>query len=141
MRAIYMLVIMLFLHSYADYHLQGILASMKQKGWWESQIPNLSSTRYIADYKAALIAHSFEWAFAVTLPALYQIVNANTGLTWPDIRTGSIYICLLVAGTFLHGIVDNMKANDHSINLISDQVFHIVQVVVTWLLWLLIVGW
>ena len=36
---IFMLLLMIFLHIVDDYYLQGILASMKQRGWWEKNAP------------------------------------------------------------------------------------------------------
>ena len=32
------LVFMVFLHCFYDFHLQGILASMKQRDWWQLQM-------------------------------------------------------------------------------------------------------
>ena len=61
--------IMLFLHILADYNLQGILASMKQKEWWiNTYNVNINKTKYRYDYKAALLVHSFIWSFIVCLP-------------------------------------------------------------------------
>ena len=45
---ILVLFLMLFLHVVDDYYLQGILASMKQKSWWQKNAPdNLYNLFYI----------------------------------------------------------------------------------------------
>ena len=41
-------------------------------------------------------------------------------------------IISIVINTIIHALVDNEKANKFRINLIQDQLIHIVQVVVTW---------
>lgn len=142
MRAVFILVIMLFLHAFADYHLQGILASMKRKKWWEQHIKSdYDREMYSNDYKAALITHAFEWAFIVTLPCLGSIYYACVDLSWPNARKGAVYILLLIASTFIHCLVDDLKCNDRKINLIEDQYLHVAQIVVLWLTWTIYIGW
>ena len=55
-----LLICMMFCHIINDYKLQGILASMKQKSWWEE---NGNDPLYKHDYIMALFEHSFSWAF------------------------------------------------------------------------------
>lgn len=115
------LFLMIFAHIFDDYYKQGILASMKQKSWWQA---NASDAMYRFDYVAALLAHSFSWAFMIMLPIVfaYQFGIAT-----------NVYCIALFANMFIHAIVDDLKANKKKINLIIDQSIHILQIVVTWL--------
>ena len=136
--AILILIEMLFLHCFADYHLQGILASMKQKEWWIKQAPNQSEfgrSMYKNDYKAALVVHSFEWSFVVLCPTLYY---ATMKLS---IYAIVLYLALLVVNTFFHCMVDDSKANKKMLNLVEDQILHLGQILFSWLLWTIIIGW
>ena len=140
MRSIFILAIMFFLHVFADYHLQGILATLKQRDKWPQTLPE-NTFIWKNDYKAALAAHAFEWSFVVTLPCLASIFHVCSDFSWPNIRIGTVYIAWLVLNAILHYIIDDLKANDKSINLITDQLAHVVQVFITWLLWTSWIGW
>lgn len=122
---IFILLAMIFLHIIDDYKLQGILASMKQKKWWEEQKEYKSLYKY--DYVPALIEHSFSWTFMIMLPIAFAL-NFNIG--WWAIA----YIVNMV----IHAFVDDLKANRFKINLVTDQTIHIVQIVVTWLIFVYI---
>lgn len=114
---------MIFAHIVDDYYLQGILASLKQKTWWENQKNYKSMYKY--DYIVALIMHAFSWSFMISLPILYF------GFTeWIAVA--------IILNTIIHGIVDDLKANKHKINLIVDQSIHIAQIIITWILLVLI---
>lgn len=116
---LFILFVMIFAHIVDDYYLQGILASLKQKTWWENQKSYKPMYKY--DYIIALIMHAFSWSFMVSLPILYL------GFTkWIAVA--------IILNTIIHGIVDDLKANKHKINLIMDQSIHIVQIVITWVL-------
>lgn len=116
---LFILFVMIFAHIVDDYYLQRILASLKQKSWWEKQENYKPLYKY--DYIVALIMHAFSWSFMISLPILYF------GFTkW-------IMVAILL-NTIIHGIVDDLKANKGKINLIIDQSIHIVQVVITWIL-------
>ena len=124
---ILVLMLMLFCHIVDDYYLQGILASMKQKSWWkESALEGL----YKYDYIVALMMHSFSWAFMIYLPITI----------WCLILGGTWCPQVIIANMIIHSIVDNEKANKRSINLIQDQLIHIIQIFVTWLGWLVYGG-
>ena len=111
---------MLFCHIVDDYYSQGILASMKQKSWWEKNAPD---DMYRNDYKMALFMHSFSWSFMIMLPLTVYIFLISED--WHPV----VYIVNLI----IHFIVDDLKANKKQINLIQDQCVHIVQIVFTWL--------
>ena len=121
---ILVLLTMLFLHIVDDYYLQGILAKLKQKSWWEENAPN---KLYKHDYIIALIEHAFSWTFMIMLP--FTIMYVTEIKEFPYYA----YIGLFVFNTFTHSAIDNLKANDKIINLTEDQLFHILQIVITWL--------
>lgn len=105
----------LFAHVIADYTLQGIgiIASMKQKKWWEENYPQ---KLYKNDYKAALACHSFMWSFVVHIPLIL-------------FRYESIIIVSIFIHTIIHYIIDDLKANKYELNLIQDQILHLVQLI------------
>ena len=118
---LFVLFVMIFCHIVDDYYLQGILASMKQRQWWKENAPN---KMYERDYIVALIAHAFSWSFMISIPLLFICKNY-------------LVICfLIIFNTVLHAYVDNEKANKHTINLVKDQVCHVVQILGSW--WLCI---
>ena len=120
---LFILFVMIFAHIVDDYYLQGILASLKQKTWWENQKSYKPIYKY--DYIVALIMHAFSWSFMISLPILYL------GFTkW--------IVFSIILNTIIHGIVDDLKANKGKINLIVDQSIHIVQIIITWILFVAI---
>lgn len=119
---LFLLFCMLFCHIVDDYYLQGWLASAKQKSWWEKNAPD---DLYKNDYKMALFMHSFSWSFMIMLPlTMYTIIM---GGTW--------YFALYIANLIIHFYIDDLKANKKKINLIQDQCVHMIQIVLTWLLY------
>lgn len=130
---ILILMVMLFLHIIADYNLQGVLAKMKQKKYWEENFPD-DFGLYKNDYIIALIEHSFCWAFIVMLPILVRLwVSGN--FDNPNIYI--VYITFLIVNTLFHAWTDHMKANVGNCSLMTDQIIHITQIIITWcLLWI-----
>lgn len=120
---IFILLAMIFLHIIDDYKLQGILASMKQKKWWEEQREYKKLYKY--DYIPALIEHSFSWTFMIMLP-IAVMLHFNIG--W--------WAIAYIVNMMVHAFVDNLKANKFKINLVTDQTIHIVQIVITWLIFI-----
>lgn len=92
----------------------GVLASMKQKGWWEKNAPD---EKYKNDYWMALFMHSFSWAFMIMLPLII---------------TGNFILWVFMLNIAVHFITDNLKANEKKINLIQDQLIHIFQILATY---------
>ena len=111
------LLAMLFLHVVDDFYLQGVLAKMKRKAWWTKQGDN-DKNRY--DYIAALIAHAFSWTFCIMLPI------AITSYT-----LSGLFYAVFAVNVIIHAVIDNAKANEKRINLVSDQLIHVGQVVGT----------
>ncbi len=119
-----LLITMLFFHIADDYYLQGILATFKQKEWWEKNCPN---KLYKHDYIIALIEHSFSWSFAIHIPLLIYAMNFNE-YTFPF----WVVIISVAINTTCHALIDNAKANRKTINLLVDQILHFLQILVTW---------
>lgn len=129
------LFIMLFLHLIDDFHLQGLLASFKQRDWWIKQIKDmtlkyegkLDTTDFDKKYKLygkdwiiSLILHGFSWTFMVCLP--YFITK---DLNW-------IFFLGFFSNMVIHCLVDDLKANEKIINLTADQIIHIIQIIFLW---------
>lgn len=120
MKYFIILIAMIFCHIVDDYYLQGWLASAKQRSWWEKNSPD---DLYKHDYLMALFMHSFSWTFMIMLvPTLYVLICG-----------GEYYPLIFVLNIIIHMITDNMKANKKKINLIQDQLIHLAQIVVTFL--------
>ena len=133
MYKILLLFAMIFLHIVDDYYLQGWLASAKQKSYWEQNAPD---KLYKHDYIMALFMHSFSWAFMIMLvPTIYALTVAVS------INAVTIMIAIFfVVNLCLHMYTDDQKANKKKINLIQDQLVHLVQVVGTWAYFVVIIG-
>ena len=117
---LFILFTMTFCHIVDDYYLQGILAKLKQKSWWKENAPQ---KMYEKDYLIALFIHGFSWSFMVHLPlTVYCLVTDFK----PYVVIGISCICHTIA----HAVVDNLKANHKSINLIQDQLMHFGQIAV-----------
>ena len=110
---------MIFCHIVDDYGLQGILASMKQKSWWQKQEQYTDKYKY--DYIVALIMHSFSWAFMIMLPIVFI----------SGFKIGVPFIIAFIVNTVVHGVVDDLKANKMKINLVQDQAIHVAQIIIT----------
>ena len=67
--ALFLLATMFFMHVVADFNLQGIIASMKQKTWWQKQ-EGYDEEDNGNDYKFPLFWHSLQWSFCIMLPLL-----------------------------------------------------------------------
>lgn len=125
---IILLLTMLFMHIVDDYYLQGILASMKRKDWWlESRSYN---HLYKNDYKIALIEHAYSWTFVVNIPAIIFLLMLKEIGIW--------YYVLFILNIIIHALTDDLKANKKTINLVTDQLIHIFQIVATWLIVVLV---
>lgn len=113
---IFVLWLMIFMHIIGDWILQiDKMADLKQKKTWEKY-----GARYKYDYIVVLILHSLCWSFCIIAPLL--IIQRNTILL-------SVWI---IINTYIHSIIDNEKANKFSINLLADQLLHLIQIIVTW---------
>lgn len=113
------LLFMIFAHIVDDYYLQGWLASAKQKQY----LVNLPSytDKYKFDFLAALLMHAFSWTFMIMLPA--AVLN--------KFDVSALFYLAFFANMCIHAITDHLKANIKAINLVQDQLIHIIQIVIT----------
>ncbi len=116
--------LMIFLHIVDDFYLQGKLSELKQKLWWR-QHPQYKEL-YRNDHIPALIAHAFSWSFMILLPYAVMIFICRLGISGV-----LVYTILLLADTAVHAYIDHVKANLLRINLVTDQLLHLGQIVVT----------
>ena len=137
----------ILLHLFADYTLQGWLASGKQKVWWDDQINkmldmykaahhdftvteynktrienehNRLKRKYGSDWAMAMFEHSLYW----TLVTFAPIIFFNRVNDW-------VVLGLVVFNTIFHCVVDDLKANKFAICLVDDQIAHFIQIVFT----------
>ena len=117
------LVSMMFCHIIDDYKLQGWLATGKQRSWWKSNAPE---KLYKYDYIMALVEHAFSWTFMIHVPIfIYSYMTSS----WSSFV---VYIVLFIFNWAVHAITDHAKANLLLINLVIDQTIHIIQILLTW---------
>lgn len=128
MKFVLVLLPMIFMHIVDDYYLQGWLASAKQKSWWEKNAPD---KLYKNDYIMALFMHSFSWTYLIMIPIIIYSLASGIGLKeW--------LINPYLANIGIHAIVDDAKANKKQINLIQDQITHLIQIIVTWIAFMIL---
>lgn len=116
--------LMVLAHLVADYTLQGCLASLKQKKWWQDQMEDVKPERrrkYRNDYKAALVCHSLYWSLIVCLPL--AMLNSP------------VYAIMALVHGALHYVIDDAKANRNMLNLVQDQLLHEFQIFTIWIVW------
>lgn len=121
---------MFFLHIVDDFYLQGIFKDLKQKRWWEEHAPQKI---YENDYLVALLEHSFSWSFVIHIPIILFMVSKGSIL--------DSWIPLTIFGNMtIHAIIDDLKANKLKINLITDQLLHLIQIILIFILYIIILG-
>lgn len=115
----FMFTLMIFLHIIDDFCLQAFcLSNLKQKSFWEKNAPD---EMYKSDYAMAIVIHGISWAFMIMLPIA---IKASFDVNW-------VYWLVLLANAIIHSLVDDLKANDKKLNLIQDQMIHMIQILVT----------
>jgi hypothetical protein len=113
----------LFFHIIADYNLQGVLAQMKFVRFWKDLKERESQRKdgfkiSTKDWLMPMIEHSFMWSFIVHLPIImFYSINPIT------------IIFSIIIHTCFHMLIDSLKANTNDINLIADQLFHMLQII------------
>ena len=123
MNASYMFLVtlfMIFFHIVDDFYLQGCLAKMKQKSFWDK------NTIYRNDWAVCLVTHGMSWSIMVHIP----IMVATLVFFRPE-EHGILYLAVYIsvfANALIHAIIDNLKCNAMKINLWTDQCLHIIQV-------------
>lgn len=87
---------------------------------------------YKNDYVMALCEHAFSWTFMIMLvPTIYTYFNPNELIY-------KMYVFVFCFNWVIHCIIDDCKANKKNINLIHDQLIHILQIVITWIVFIVI---
>ena len=83
--------------------------------------------KYKNDYIPPLFWHSFHWSCCILLPYLVisQLMHYALGTVMPS------FLVALAANTLVHMFIDHQKANCKSINLVQDQLLHILQMLLT----------
>ena len=122
---IFLLLSMIFCHILDDFCFQGWLASAKQKEWWEKNAPE---PLYRFDYICALIMHSVSWSFVITVPLKVYSTAMHFGNGW-------ILAIMFLVNAAIHAIIDDLKANKKKINLVIDQSLHIIQILITFIVY------
>lgn len=116
------LIWMIGMHIFVDFHLQGFLASSKQKLWWIKQ--ENYNVKYEHDWIPCLLAHCAEWTIFIMIPVIFYV----------NFHINSIFIIIFIINVIIHFIVDNLKCNKMKLSLIEDQLFHIGQILLTWII-------
>lgn len=118
-----MFLTMIFLHIIDDFVIQPLswLANGKQKSWWKEHAPD---PKYKNDFLWALLMHSFSWTFMIMLPIAWSM-NFNLNL---------LFYWFFIGNVIIHAVIDHTKANLFKINLIQDQLLHIVQIIATYII-------
>ena len=115
----------LLLHLIADYTLQGCLANLKQRSWWIEEGKKRDMTmqeiaKYKHDYKCGLLCHSLYWTLVTFFPLIFL-----SDLSW------AVVSLIVLVNTAVHYEVDDMKANHGKLTLWQDQGLHLLQIVLT----------
>ena len=117
--------LMILCHILDDFVLQPVcLSNLKQKRWWYE---HCYGKQYNNDYKMALLIHSLSWSIMIHLPIIFLLFPYGLLLT----------LSILINMT-IHYIVDDLKANKYKINLITDQSIHFIQIIVTFIIFIMI---
>ena len=120
--------LMILLHIIDDFVLQPIsLSKLKQKDWWIEECKKLKIdySKYETDYITALLIHSLSWSIMIHLPIMF-IYGINNLFVFLSILVNSI----------IHMIIDDLKANKKKINLDIDQSIHLLQIIITFIIFL-----
>lgn len=122
MNVYFVILFMLFCHIIDDFILQSaFLSNGKQKQWWEKNAPD---ELYKYDFLVCLIMHSISWTFSIMFPIFIYC----------KFHVSEIMIFIFIMNAIIHGVTDHLKANCHMINLIQDQIIHIMQIIMTFIL-------
>lgn len=125
---ILLLVLMIFMHLISDFTLQGILAQFKQKKYWKENYPD---EKYANDWKISLFLHSLWWSISIILPPMiFMICFMGFPTEVRDCISVMLFIGIWI-NTAIHMFVDDLKCNKLRINLVVDQLIHMVQIIAT----------
>lgn len=117
-------IFMIFAHIVADFYIHGVVNSAMSKDWWLRNQPGIRN-RY--DYIVFVVLHSIFWTFSILFPIAYKL---NFAFSW-------FYTIAFVLNAVLHGFADNIRINHKEINLIVQEIVHLWQITLTYLLFVL----
>lgn len=111
------------LHFFADFTLQGVLADLKCRDWWTRQLHDMGfhqhdALKYQDDYKAALFYHAFYWSVVTFAPVWY-------------FASDTAAFAIVFANAIVHMVIDHFKCNLFTLNLWQDQSLHFIQIALT----------
>jgi hypothetical protein len=123
------LLFMIYFHIKDDFYDQGILRNIKCRNWWEENYPD---KLYSKDYIIALLVHGFSWTFSVHIPIFVLIFLYNYTMYGKVGISLTAFIAIFVVNALFHATIDDLKANELKINLIADQILHLLQILLIW---------
>ena len=126
---LFIIIMMIFMHIVDDFSLQGILATLKQKDWWQENTSHPRKNFYKYDFIPALIAHGFSWSVCIHIPIIVYSFYTYSSINYYALAI-SIFINMII-----HVVIDHLKANEKCINLCMDQSMHICQILCTFEIW------
>ena len=137
----------ILLHLFADYTLQGWLASGKQRAWWNEQIDKMldmykashhdfvvteyNKTRIDNEHERLKRKYGCDWAMAMFEHSLYWTLVTFAPIIFFYHVNDWVVLGVVVINTIFHCVVDDLKANKFAINLVDDQMFHFAQIIFT----------
>ena len=129
------------LHFYYDWK-QGPIAEFKCKQWWidNGYVDKTKKSKYDNDYRCALMVHAWLWSLLIVLPGCiwwYKLGLFNNGVDETLAVILGVFSIMWI-NLIIHYEVDDMKANFKEINLWTDQIIHIIQVIVTIILLIIV---
>ena len=123
---------MMFCNVISNFYIQGSLAQIKQKSWWQDICS--VEPRFRNDYKAALIIQSFLWCFFIHIPLILHIRHCDW--TYDE----KAFLIVFVVNWVIHTIIDDLKCNGHKFSLVTSQILYLIQVIATWAIYFWEVG-
>ena len=112
---------MILCHVVDDFVFQPIcLSRLKCKEEWKAYAED---RMYEHDYLMALFMHAMSWSIMIHLPLMFMT----------SVSSEKLFLSVSV-NLVLHFIIDNLKANRHRLNLIEDQLLHLIQIFGTFLI-------
>lgn len=137
----------ILLHLFADYTLQGWLASGKQRTWWDDQINKMmeaykaahhdyvvteyNKTRIENEHNRLKRKYGSDWAMAMFEHSLYWTLVTFAPIIFFHRVNDWVVLGLVVFNTIFHCVVDDLKANKFAICLVDDQIAHFIQIIFT----------
>lgn len=109
--------LMLLCHIIDDFCLQlSFLSNAKQKKFWEPY-----GEKYKNDWIPSIIIHGLEWSIMVHLPIMIML---------PEVPGYCLFINILLQAA-CHSCIDHCKCNMLILNLAEDQILHLVQIILS----------